>query len=304
VRPLIRQGVLERLVFRPAEGPASAGSVRLQLASGVERTAAAATGPTTVTTLSSNVTAGALRATLTSVTGIAVGAILWFGSAADARDQVRVSALDVAAKQVYFRRPLSHDHATGEAVSSGELSVLLEAGEVAEPSDNNVAWWTYTVDGVTYRFEQVWDVVLRAFRIRMTPLQLKRYVAPQLLEQTEQTFDELVEQGTWVLSQRLRYFGILPEWVVDTSEFERSLGLLIRLILLGEEVQYAAQRISLLRDFARPDFEEEWTYLMRNRPRWLDKNRDAVVDEDELSRLGTGGPVDLHDFSGLTWKLP
>jgi hypothetical protein len=298
MRPVFRIGIPAPLELRPAEGPPEAGEVLIQRRDGSERTALALP-PVVDAVLAVGAARGAVSFTLDTTEGVAPGRDLWIGSSSATRDHRVVTEVNATDKLVKVQRPLAHAHAEGAEVISGELSVLLTEDEVSGEAENNVAWWAYEVDGVTYHTEQVWDVVLRHFYVAMTPSRLSRYVATQLLEQTTQSVPELLEQANWVVAQYLRYNGIRPDWVVDTTEFERAVGLQVRMLLLAEEAQYSAQRLSLLVDLAQPEFEAEWKILMRNSPRWLDRNVNVRVDPDEVTPIGLGRPVDEPFFGGL-----
>lgn len=298
MRPVFRQGVVGALEFHPPEGPPTSGSVTLRSPDGsVFRTAVVADAPSVSTTLTALATRGAVKVLVESLSSIAPGLELWAGDAADARDNFVVEEADPDELGVLFRRPLEFIQKQGSALKSGELSVDLEADEVAEEMENAIAIWTYVVDGTTYYSDQLWDVVARRFRLMLTRSRLQRYVASQLLKQTEQTLSELTAQAEWLISQQLRYYGVDPKWVIDMGEFERVSGLTIRLILLCEEVQFAIQRLGVLTQ-SKKDLNDEWKMLMRNRLRWLDKNADLTVSEDELA-VRVEHPIVYPDFSGM-----
>jgi hypothetical protein len=296
LRPIFRKGVTGDLQFRPPEGPPTSGTVTLKKHDGtIFRSDVVATVPVVGTTLTAPVSAGSTQIAVAAVTNCEPGVDLWIGDDEDGRDHLSIMDVDPVTELVYFRRPLMHPHVFGEEVISGELSVTLEAAEVVEEMEGNTAWWTYVVDGITYDSEQVWDVVLRDFRLIIPEDRLKRYVAVQLFEASTQSPTELLDQAHWIITQKLRRRGIKPEWIVDPTEFERAAGLLVRVLLLDEEMQISAHRIRVLEEAQRA-FVEEWELLIRNRPRWLDRDHDTLVGEDEAAPL-IEQEVSFPDFS-------
>lgn len=297
MRPVFRKGITGNLVFRPPEGPPTSGTVTIKKYDGTEyQTDQIASGPTVDTTTSAITDAGAKTVTLTDASSAKPGQELWIGSAKNARCQRTVEEVDAAISKVYFRRPLEHGYASGVDVKSSDLYRALVAGDVDTVEANNTAWWTYIVDGETYHAEQVWDVVLRQFRLIIPENRLKRYAAAELFDSSRQTRFELLEQAEWLITQLLRWHGIEPESIFDVSELERAGGLAVRMILLEEESQLSPGRYRILVD-ARNCFIAEWKTLIRNQPRWTDRDLDGVVDDGEITPF-IEHVIGLPDFSG------
>jgi hypothetical protein len=296
MRQVFKKGVTGDLAFRPPDGPPTSGTVTIKQPDGtVFRSDVVAATPAVDTTLAVAATAGAKQVRLADASAVVPGQDLWVGDLEDARDLMIVEEVDYATEDVFFRRALRFDQKIGAEAKSGELKLALLAGEVDEELESALATWAYVVDGSTYYAEQVWDVVLREFRLLITETGLLKYVSSVLLDQSEQTFTELITQAKWLISQKLRFHNLKPEWIVDMTEFERVIGLTVRIILLCEEIQHSMHRLAVLQE-ARTDLEEEWEILLRTKPRWIDRNADTVVDTDEVA-IAVGQPVLGVDFS-------
>lgn len=299
MRPVFRKDVTGDLVFRPPEGPPTSGNVTLKEADGtVLRADVVATTPVVDTTITAEAKVGAYKVVASSMVGVAKGRDLWIGDDEEARDNVVVEEFDSATNEIFFRTPLEFNQPNGMKLVSGELSVTLLAGEVDVEEENRQAWWDYVVDGKTYYAEQLWDVVPRLFRIIMPPARLRRYVSRQLLEQSDQTRDELLEQAEWIVTQWLRLHGVRPEWVMDATEMERFAGLTVVMILLYQEVQYALQRERLI-NIMQEVWQQEWRTLWKVRPRWLDRDLAGDVDVGETPELVEELGVGMPDFTSV-----
>lgn len=269
--------------YPPQDGVASAATCELYQPGGsVLKAAASATIATASTTIGANVSEGARSYTVASATGISAGDVLLVEEAGRVW-HCELKSLSGTTLYPYGEVPFALT--TSATVKGYKLTYALSADETADIAENYRAEWVYTIGGVEYLEDQLWDVVAAddQYQTRHRHLvSMYSWVASQLDTQDKDAHEHLRTAWELYLVPRLRQKGIHIEKVRNTQ----------RLIPLHCAV---AQEVMAYNDFMdNPDLRERWEGaqdeaqhqldILSADSGWYDENQDLAVSDEEEHR--------------------
>ena len=293
---VVQDQASQKLWFLAPEGrPASTPSVGLKDSGGAAITAAAVTYVTidpVNTTLSAAAAAGAKSVTLTSATGLRMFAQYRIKNALSQYEEVRVVGIDATGLIAYLADPLEHSYAaTTGTFFSCEFYRTLQAAEVEDLAELNIATATYTVTGEqTAPLVVPWDVVLHPLAARnpLTLTALKRLwpdltgqewtqqagegFAPQRAEAWRKVMEGVYEQGkrpAMVVSAEMFERWALAEFAIILQEGGIE-------VLRGMSAEGALSRLDAKLSAARSGALSAIS--------WYDENEDEARDEETENR--------------------
>lgn len=229
---VVQDQTSQKLWFLAPEGrPSATPSVGLKDSTGTAITAAATTYVTidpVTTTLSAAAAKLVRTVTLTAITSIRIGAIYRIKNALGQFEDVRVVGVDPVGKIAHLSEPLRYAYASADTFFSCEFYRTLQAAEVADLAELNIATATYLVTGEqTAPLIAVWDVVLHplASRNPISPAALKR-LWPDLTgqewdEQKGEDYRPQREEAWRKVMEGVYQHGKRPAMIVSAELFER-----------------------------------------------------------------------------------
>lgn len=229
---VVQDQTAQKIWFRAPEGrPSATPSVGLKDNTGTAITAAAATYVTidpVNTTLSAAAAKLSDTITVTAVTGVRMFAWYRIKNALQQFEDVRVIGIDSTGKILHLDEPLRYAYASADTFFSCEFYRTLQAAEVTDLGELNIAKATYSVTGEqTAPILVPYDVVLHplANRNPLTPAVLRR-LWPDLTGQEwdSQKGEDYAPQRTEAWNRVLEGVyqqGKRPAMVVSAEMFER-----------------------------------------------------------------------------------
>jgi len=286
---VIKAEASQRLYFHAVEGrPTSKPTVGIKNESGGVVSAAAATNVTqdsVNTTVATSAAVGDRTLTLTSGTGVVVGASYLVVSTKGEREWV--IARSYLSNVVTLDEPLEYAHLSGSTFASCDWYYTLQTADVASLAERMQATTSYVVGGLTYTQRVLFDVVLHTLPNPLTAAAIKA-ASPDLglAEWAEQLGSDYDRQRTaaWdAVCLALRQNGRRPALVVDVEDLK-----VWALAELALQLQRAGVRVR--RDLDPADAIED---LKENRTRERDAALGALswYDETEDESAASDGEI-------------
>jgi hypothetical protein len=281
VKQVFRQSTISTLRFSPTEGPPETAATLQVIAPDNEDVVAAGTAATlpTVATTLNDATADAFDTdvTLTAVTNVVRKGRYWVDSPATGPlEQVIVRR--VAGSVAYLVEGLKFDHVTGVAFKGSEITYSLSAANLATVDENYRVIWSYTVDGVSYTAEQLFDVVKRPFKLPLSYTDLIAEIPEGVrlgpsedldLEMTMAAAERMIRRDFHRDDRRLDLLRD-PDQLTDLAIMAVKLKLYQR-VPEDPEWRKAADQV-------RKEYKAEYEALKSGGLSWVDEDEDDGID--------------------------